>query len=111
MADLYEYASIKSIPFKLTLSNGAVTGLVYGTTLPNEDITVSIDSATFVNANTLGTIAEIGKGWYKFTPTNATIMVSSDHIIINIANVAGGVFDENGSVQYTHGDPLARFHG
>lgn len=110
-ANQYVYGAVKSIPFKLTKSNVAVTGLVYGTTLAYADVQISIDSGAWVNANTLGSIAEIGLGWYKFTPTDSSVMVASDHIIINIADVSGGVFDENGDVEYTGGNAGARFSG
>lgn len=111
MANIYEYGSVKSIPFKLTKNGVAVTGLVYGTTLAFDDVQICIDSAPFVNANTLGGITELGLGWYKWTPANGTIMTITDIFIMNIADAVGDVFDENGDVETVGGNDLARLHG
>ena len=107
MADLYEYGTVKSVPFKVTLSGAGVTGLTFDAA----DIQISIDSAAFVNASTLGAIAEIGLGWYKWTPSGGASTQASDHIVINVKDNVGTAFDENGVVLYTGGHPSARFAG
>lgn len=105
MSELVRYGSIDPIPFKLTLSGAAVTGL----TLQAADVQLSIDGGAFAEIGL--SITEIGLGWYKWTPALAA-NTQCEYGIINIKDAVGGpVFDENGIVFYTGGNASARHNG
>lgn len=106
--DLYTYNAVKSVYFKLSLAGVGQADL----TLEAADIKVMIDGGAFVNAGTVGTIAQTtGKlGWYKWTP-NASV-TDALSIIINVKDdSAGGAFDENAVNMTTGGHTSAFFAG
>lgn len=109
MATLYNYGTTDKVPFKITKNGVAVAGLTFSA----GDITRSVNGGLFTDIT--AQIAEVGvgtgngKGWYEWTP--AAGGSSFEYIIINIKEVAGTNFDENGFVLYTGGNVSARFSG
>ena len=104
MATLYNYGTLDPIPFKVTKNGAGVTGLTFST----GDIQASVDGAAFANIDT--EITETGLGWYLWTPTIAT-QTQGEFVIINVKEVLGTNFDENGIVLYTGGNASARYSG
>lgn len=104
MPDLYRYGSTDPIPFKVTLSGAAVTGLAFDAA----DIQLSKDGAAFANIGTACT--EVGLGWYIWTPA-AAANTQCEYGVINIADNVGSLFDESGIIFYTGGDSSARYDG
>ena len=104
MATLFNYGTLDPVPFKVTKDAVAVTGITFST----NDVQVSLAGATFVDVSTA--ITEIGKGWYLYTPPNATY-TEVEWFILNVDEVAGTNFDENGIICYTGGNASARFSG
>ena len=104
MVDLVRYGSQDPIPFKVTLSGLAVTGLTFDAA----DIQLSKDAGAFANIGTACT--EIGLGWYAWTATLAAD-TQCNYGVINIKDAVGTAFDENGVVFYTGGNVAARFDG
>ena len=105
MGDLYNYGSTDTIPFKVTKNSVAVTGLAPFST---GDIQASVAGAAFANIDS--EVTEIGLGWYLWTPTVAT-QTQGEFVIINVKEVLGTNFDENGIVLYTGGNASARYSG
>lgn len=104
MATLVRYGALDPIPFKVTLSAVAVTGLTFSAA----DIQLSKDGAAFANIGS--EISEIDLGWYIWTPTAAT-QTQCAFGIINVKDDVGSAFDENGIVFLTGGNASARYNG
>ena len=110
MAILYEYGVIdKPVPFKITKSGVAVASLTFSA----GDINISVDGAAWVDITSQ--IAELvgvgsGKGWDLWTPTSATYTTGS-FTVINVAEVSGTNFDENGLVLQFGGNAAAWLNG
>lgn len=96
---LVRYGSTDPIPFKATLNGVAVTSLIFA----SNDITLSKDGGSFANIGS--EVTEVGKGWYIWTPS-AAAQTQCEYGIINVKDVVGTAFDENGITFYTGGDPL-----
>jgi hypothetical protein len=102
--DLHVYGSLDPIYFKVTKNGVGVTGQAPFST---GDIQLSIDGGTFSNIDT--EVTEVGLGWYKWTPTGTE--TQGQVLIINVKEVVGTNFDENGLVIATGGNASARFSG
>ena len=106
MPDPVTKGSVDPIEFKLTLSGVGVDSLTFSA----GDITLSKDDGAWTDITSA--VSEcvgsgLGKGWYKWTPASSTD-TNFNQAKINIADLAGGEFDENGIVMYAIG-PGGRF--
>jgi hypothetical protein len=102
------YANLDPIYFKVTKNGLGVAGLTFST----GDISISIDGAAWVDIDT--EVAEMvgassGRGWYVWTPTGTE--TTGKVIIVNVAEVSGTNFDENGLAIATGGNASARHSG
>ena len=104
MPDFVRYGSQDPIPFKISLSGVAVTGVTFDAA----DVKLSKDGAAFANIGSACT--EVGLGWYIWTPASAAD-TQCEYGIINIKDNVGSAFDENGVIFYTGGNASARYDG
>lgn len=98
------YANLEPIYFKITKNGDGVTGQTF--TLG--DIQLSKDGGTFANIP-VDEFAEVGLGWYKWTPTGTE--TTAKVVVVNISELSGTNFDENGFSFSTGGNASARFAG
>ena len=106
---LQVYGNLDPIYFKITKSAVAVASLTFST----GDIALSIDGGAWANIDTEVTEmigAGLGKGWYVWQPTLAA-QTQGKVFIINVKEITGTNFDENGLAISTGGDASARFSG
>ena len=102
------YGNLDPIPFKLTKNGVAVTGMA---PFSANDIQLSVDGAVGIDISGECSETAFGNGWYEWQPTSAAQTQAQYYIIINIKEVLGTNFDENGLSLATGGDANARHSG
>ena len=108
MINQYRYANTDPIYFKVTKNGEAVLSLVPFST---NDIQAKIGNGTTSGWVDISTnVTEEGLGWYQWTPASAA-STTGKVIIINVKDVLGTAFDENGLSIITGGDDLAMLNG
>jgi len=103
----HRYGNLDPIPFKVTKNGSAVTGITFSA---NDVQSKIANDLTTGWGDISSEITEEGLGWYSWTPTTAS-QTSGKLILINIAEVSGTNFDENGLSVQTGGNSLARLNG
>lgn len=107
MINQYRYGNIDPFYFKTTKNGVAVTGITFSA----GDVQTKIGNGTSTGwVDISSEITEEGLGWYQWTPTSAT-RTTGKVVIINIAEVLGTNFDENGATFITGGDAAAMLNG
>ena len=104
---LQVYGNLDPIPFKITKNGAAVPGLTFSA----NDIQLSVDGAAGTDISSECTETTLGLGWYQWQPTSAAQTQANYYIIINVKEVVGTNFDENGISLATGGHGSARHSG
>lgn len=107
MALLYKYGSIDPVPFKVTKNGEGLAGFTFAT----GDITLSVDGGASANIDTEVAESTFAKGWYIWTPTAAATQTQGNFAIINVKQLAGTDYDENGVVLQFGGNASAWLDG
>lgn len=104
--NLQVYANLDPIPFKITKNGVAIAGLTFST----GDIQAKILNGTTLGWSDIDTeVTDEGLGWYSWTPTGTA--TTGKVVIINVKEVSGTNFDENGLTLETGGHANARHSG
>ena len=100
MSDLYWYGKLRPIPFKITKDGAGINPtLVLGdvTLASFDEATPSVITVTDIPLSEITVVdATDMLGWHVWTPTGTK--TQAEQLVINVKDVGGTAFDENGIV-------------